>query len=343
MVTLKDLAEHLGLSQATVSRALNGYPEVNEKTRHRVVEASRKLNYLPNLGARKLATGKSGMVGIVLRSCDELVNAPEYVQMIAEISHHLGNAGYDLLINSARQGNALDSFKRFVAGRAVDGLILNSPELEDERVAFLQKQGFPFVMHGRSASQVDYPYYDIDNYDAINQATELLLALGHQRIALLNGPAQLAFTAERARAFHDRLQQQGLAPPDVWSVNTGTTDDDGYLQALSWLGDPSRPVPSAIICASATQALGVYRAAGELGITIGKELSVIAHDDVVSFLRTDHFDPPLTVTRSPFMDACRPLAEMMVALLDGADPQSLQTVVPVELIVRRSCGPCPRS
>ncbi|PSJ47532.1 LacI family transcriptional regulator [Zobellella endophytica] len=343
MVTLKDLAEHLGLSQATVSRALNGYPEVNEKTRRRVLEASRQLNYLPNLGARKLATGKSGMVGIVLKSSDELVNAPEYVQMIAEISRHLGDAGYDLLINSARQGNALDSFKRFVAGRAVDGLILNSPELEDERVAFLQEQGFPFVMHGRSASRVDYPYYDIDNYDAMTQATELLLALGHQRIALLNGPAHLAFATERARAFHDRLQQQDLTVPVGWMTHQETSDEAGYQQARSWLEAPSQPMPSAIICASATQALGVYRAAGELDIAIGRELSVIAHDDVVSFLRTDHFDPPLTVTRSPFMDACRPLAEMMVALLDGADPQPLQTVASVELIVRRSCGPCPRA
>ncbi|WP_458735214.1 LacI family DNA-binding transcriptional regulator [Zobellella taiwanensis] len=342
MVTLKDLAEHLGLSQATVSRALNGYPEVNEKTRRRVLEASKQLNYLPNLGARKLATGKSGMVGIVLKSCDELVQAPEYVRMIAQISRHLGDAGYDLLINSARQGNALDSFKRFVAGRAVDGLILNTPEVDDERVAFLQEQGFPFVMHGRTVADAGYPYYDIDNYDAMIQATELLLALGHQHIALLNGPARLAFAAERERAFHDRLQQQGLPVPAGWVAHLDASDEAGYQQAQRWLGASSRPVPTAIICASATQAMGVYRAAGELGIAIGRELSVIAHDDVVSLPRTEHFDPPLTVTRSSFMDACQPLAEMMVALLDGAEPRSLQQVAPVELIVRRSCGPCPR-
>ncbi|WP_176442058.1 LacI family DNA-binding transcriptional regulator [Zobellella denitrificans] len=337
MVTLKDLAEHLGLSQATVSRALNGYPEVNEKTRRRVLEASKQLNYLPNLGARKLATGKSGMVGIVLKSCDELVQAPEYVRMIAQISRHLGDAGYDLLINSARQGNALDSFKRFVAGRAVDGLILNTPEVDDERVAFLQEQGFPFVMHGRTAGEVSYPYYDIDNYDALVQASRFLLDLGHRRIALLTGPARQAFALERARAFRDTLAQEGLAAELI--AFDDSSEEVGYHHARLWLGGEA---PTAIICASAPQAQGVYRAAGELGITIGRELSVIAHDDVVSLPRTEHFDPPLTVTRSSFMDACQPLAEMMVALLDGAEPRSLQQVAPVELIVRRSCGPCPR-
>lgn len=341
VVTLKVLAEHLGLSQATVSRALNGFPEVNEQTRKRVLDASRQLNYVPNLGARKLATGKSAMVGVVLKSHDELVQAPEFMEMLQTISKHLGDAGYDLLINAARQGNALDSFKRFVASRAVDGLILNSPEIGDQRIQFLEEQHFPFVMHGRHADKVSYPYYDIDNHGAFFKATSLLADFGHQRIALLNGPANMFFAAERERGFREAIAQRGLHVPDAFIARADTSEEEGYRYGLSWCTGEPGAAPTAILCTSAIQALGLYRAAEELGLVIGRDLSVIAHDDVVSFLRTDNFDPPLTVTRSPYMDACKPLADMMVALLAGAEPETLQQVVPVELILRSSTGAAP--
>jgi len=341
VVTLKVLAEHLGLSQATVSRALNGFPEVNEQTRKRVLDASRQLNYVPNLGARRLATGKSGMVGVVLKSHNELVQAPEFMEMLQNISKLVGDAGYDLLINAARQGNALESFKRFVASRAVDGLILNSPEVGDQRIRFLQEQHFPFVMHGRHAETVDYPYYDIDNYGAFNKATNLLINFGHKRIALLNGPARMFFATERERGFRDAMAQHGLHVPDPFIVSADTSEEEGYQNTLAWLGGELGIPPTAILCSSAAQALGIYRAAEEKGLVIGKDLSVIAHDDVVSYLRTDNFNPPLTVTRSSYMEASKHLADMIVALLAGAEPESLQQVVPVELILRSSTGAAP--
>ncbi len=338
MVTLKNLAEHLGLSQATVSRALNGYPEVNQETRERVLEASRHLNYVPNLGARKLATGKSGMVGMVLKSHDELVRAPAYVEMIASISQNLGDLGYDLLINSSRQGNSLESFKRFVASRAVDGLILNSPELDDERVKFLQDNKIPFVMHGKTLGEVDYPYFEMDNRQVFLDATNLLLDFGHRRIGLLNGPGKLSYTIERKQGYSDALNARNVEVVSELIANTETTEDKGYQVALEWLSRDVTVRPTAILCSSAVQALGVYSAAAELSIEIGKELSVIAHDDCVSYVRTELFTPPLTVTRSKVMDACQPLAEMIVALIDGADPRTLQKTVTGELILRRSTG-----
>lgn len=338
MVTLKNLAEHLGLSQATVSRALNGFPEVNQETRERVLEAARHLNYVPNLGARKLATGKSGMVGMVLKSHDELVRAPAYVAMIASISQNLGDLGYDLLINSSRQGNSLEAFKRFVASRAVDGLILNSPEINDERVKFLQDNKIPFVMHGKTPGKVNYPYYEMDNYQAFMDATSLLLDFGHKRIGLLNGPGTLAYALDREQGYLEALKLRNVEVIADYVVNTETNEDMGYQYASDWLSKDKKMRPTAVLCSSAVQALGVYTACAEQGLVIGKDLSVIAHDDCVPYVRTEHFDPPLTVTRSKVMDSCQPLAEMIVALLDGADPLTLQKTVMGELVLRRSTG-----
>ncbi|MDF2152866.1 substrate-binding domain-containing protein [Vibrio sp. CAU 1672] len=337
MATLKSLAQQLNLSPATVSRALNGFPEVGEKTRQRVLRAAEELGYKPNLNARKLVTGHSGMVGIVLRSPDELIDAPTYVEELANISHHLGDSDYDLLINSARKGKALESFKRFVSGRTIDGLIIKAPEVNDPRINYLLEQKFPFVVHGRTDTQVDYAYFDIDNEGVIAQSIDFLVDLGHKNIAFINAPSHLAFAAQRTHAFIAEMKNRGIDYPESYIINTAMIEDKGYDAAMQLLGEnASSPKPTAIICSSVSQAYGLYNAARKLGITIGKNVSVIAHDDVIAHLKSENFNPPLTVTRSPFNDSCKPLADKIVALIAGADAKDLQTIAPVELIVRKS-------
>ncbi|WP_028865646.1 substrate-binding domain-containing protein [Psychromonas aquimarina] len=339
MTTLKSLAQYLNLSQATVSRALNGFPEVGEKTRKRVLNAASELGYQANANARKLATGRSGMIGIVLRSPDELINAPTYVEELANISHHLGDADYDLLINSARKGKALESFKRFVSSRTIDGVIIKAPDVNDERIKYLLEQDFPFVVHGRTQQKVDYAYFDIDNLDAASQSVNLLADLGHKRIAMLNAPSHFAFAAQRAEGFTKAMKERDIDIVDSFIVNRPMVEEEGYKAALEWFKNSSADlIPTAVVCSCVSQAYGLYLAAKELGISIGKDLSVIAHDDVIAHLKTENFTPPLTVTRSPFTDSCKPLADTIVAVLSGVEPKKLQTIAPVELVVRKSIG-----
>ncbi|MCG6200630.1 substrate-binding domain-containing protein [Psychromonas antarctica] len=341
MTTLKSLAQYLNLSQATVSRALNGFPEVGDKTRLRVLNAASELGYQANANARKLATGRSRMIGIVLHSPDELINAPTYVEELANISHHLGDSDYDLLINSARKGKALESFKRFVSSRAIDGVIIKAPDVNDERIKYLLEQDFPFVVHGRTDKEVDYAYFDIDNEGAASQSVNLLADLGHKRIAMLNAPSHFAFSAQREEGFKNTMKERGIDIADSFIVNRPMAEEEGYKAAIEWFKDKnscSDLIPTAVVCSSVSQAYGLYLAAKELGIIIGKDLSVIAHDDVIAHLKTENFTPPLAVTRSPFTDSCKPLADTIVAILSGVEPKNLQTIAPVELVVRKSIG-----
>ncbi|GKR03937.1 substrate-binding domain-containing protein [Aeromonas caviae] len=337
MTTLKSLAQHLNLSQATVSRALNGFPEVGDKTRKRVLLAAANLGYKPNLSARKLATGRSGMIGIVLGSPDELINAPTYVEELANISHLLGDYDYDFLINFARKGKELESFKRFVSSQTIDGLIIKAPEVDDLRVSYLLENNFPFVVHGRTISNPDYAYFDINNEDVLIQSVDFLAEHGHKSIAFINAPAHMAFAVQRRQGFVKAMASRNLEYPESYIQNALMIEEDGYKAGMTLLGkNSSTAIPTAIICASISQAYGLYHAARELGINIGNDLSVIAHDDVIAHLKPEHFDPPLTVTRSPFIDACKPLTDKIMALLSGTDARDLQTIVPVELIVRKS-------
>ena len=343
MTTLRELARHLGLSPATVSRALNGFPEVGEKTRRRVLEASAELNYKANSNAKRLATGKSGMVGMIFRSTGNLLVDPHFVDFLAGLSMALADREIDLMIHTAPPDEMLAHYKRFVASGSVDGMIVSAPEVQDERITTLNERGFPFVVHGRTDDRVDYPFFDIDNDAALASATGLLADLGHKRIALMNGPAGLAFVKQREDGFRRVLKQRGIVVPARFVSHDEMSEDQGYVRAVHLLAGREGPAPTAFICSSTLQALGVIRAAAGRGLQVGSDISIIAHDDVLPHLRSEHFTPPLTVTRSPIREAGTALAEMMVRRIAGDDPMKLQKIVSADLIVRSSTGAVPKS
>lgn len=343
MTTLRELAEHLGLSPATVSRALNGFPEVGEKTRLRVLEASERLHYRPNSSAKRLATGKSGMVGMIFRAAQNLLVDAHFVDFLAGLSVGLAEREIDLIIHTATLGPLSAHYKRIVASGSVDGIIVSAPTVDDDRIATLRERGFPFVVHGRTADRVPYAFFDIDNDGAFAAATGLLADLGHQRIALLNGPAGLAFVAQREAAFRRITTARGIHIPQRFITHDEMSEEVGYRHAAMMLAGLDGPPPTAFLCSSTLMALGVIRAANARGLKIGTDVSIIAHDDVLPHLRSEHFSPALTVTRSPIRDAGTALAEMIVAHIGGTDPLKLQRIVSVDLIARSSTGPAPKS
>jgi LacI family transcriptional regulator len=343
LTTLRELARHLGLSPATVSRALNGFPEVGEKTRRRVIEASERLNYKANTTAKRLATGKSGMVGMIFRSARNLLVDPHFVDFLAGLSIGLADREIDLVIHTAPPGELLAHHQRFVASGSVDGMIVSAPEHNDERIVTLHERDFPFVVHGRTGENVPYAFYDIDNDGAFTSATTLLADLGHKRIALMNGPAGLAFVAQREAAFLRVMGERGIEAPPRFISHDEMSEDIGFERAAALLAGQDGAPPTAFICSSTLQALGVIRAAGAAGLQVGSDISIIAHDDVLPHLRSEHFAPRLTVTRSPIRDAGTALAEMMVLRIAGTDPRELQRIVAADLIVRGSTGLAPNS
>jgi LacI family transcriptional regulator len=340
MTTLKDIAKELGLSPATVSRALNGFPEVNARTRTLVEQAADRLGYRPNQIAKTLVTGRSGMVGFVLKTAATGGNDPSFYEIMFGLSDQLARREMDLVFHAPTDDDLVAPYARLIAKNTLDGFILNAPVVDDPRIAYLEQRGIPFVVHGRTRNAA-YAYYDIDNRATLMDAVHFLADLGHKRIAFLNGPETHTFARERARGFTAAMKGEGLALPGHALLHGPVTEDQGYTAGLALLSGRRGPAPSALICASTTVAAGVYRAAADLGLAIPGDLSVIAHDDAVPQARAVSFAPALTVTRSPLRDACEPLAAKMEALLAGTPPSALQTLVPVALTARGSTGPAP--
>lgn len=333
---LKDLAEHLKLSQTTVSRALNGYPEVAEATRRRIVEAARQFGYTPNAAARRLATGRTGSVAILFPAERNLLVDPHFSDFLAGLAEKFGEADMDLSLKATRKAEELETYRHLATMGRVDGFIVSSPRSHDDRLSLLAGLNVPFAVHGRSQDDIAFPYFDIDNEGAFRQATELLLDLGHERIALLNGMRELNFARAREEGFRSALAGRGLSPDPELIFNGPMVEELGYRQTCRLIDSPLRP--TAILAASVLLAFGAYRAARDRGLTIGRDISIIAHDDGLPFLKAETLEPPLAATVSSIRNGGYRLAEILLGRIAGKPVSELQEVAPADLVFRSSVG-----
>jgi LacI family transcriptional regulator len=336
VTTLKTLSEHLGLSLATVSRAVNGHSAVSPATREKVLRAARELNYRANSSARRLATGKTGAYGIIMQMGENLLLDSQFPDFMAGLTEALARKDRDVVLGAARTDQTLPTYERFARAGKVDGFVVTQPVLSDPRVTMLEALGMPFVVHGRTGPTPSHAFYDIDNQGAFRQATDLLVQLGHRRIALLNGKPDAMFAIHRRDGFRAALPDGMFRPEMVFE--TEMTEEQGVRCMRRALDSGA----TAVLCSSVLLALGAERAIQQAGLTIGNDISVISHDDGLTALRTDHFSVPLTVTRAPIRDAGEAIAAMLDRLAEGQPPESLQTIAPVDLILRGSTKAPPR-
>lgn len=339
-MTLKELAERLGLSPTTVSRALNGYPEVNADTRARIVAAAREYGYRANTMARKLATGRSMAIGHVIPlSAHQMIN-PIFAEFMAGASEIYSSEGYETLLSAVPQANEVQTYRELARRRSVDGLIVHTPRLDDPRVDLLRELGLPFVVHGRSVDiDKDRPVYlDINNRRSFEFATNYLIELGHRRFALLNGIETISFARRRRFGFEQALDAQGLRAPASRMVNMEMTETNAYDVTCAWLREPQPP--TAILTSSTISALGVARAVRDAGLELGVDVSLISHDDDLSFMANEGDPPPFTVQRSSVRDAGAKCARMLIDHIAGKKVSS--EIWDCEFIEGRSTGPAPK-
>jgi len=314
-MNLKTLSRKLGLSQTTVSRALNGYPEVREETRARVLEAAERYNYRPNSRAKGLATGRSMSIGHVLPLGDQhqLVN-PIFGDFIAGAGEVYAESGFDMVLSIVEPENELEAYRDLAAKRAVDGVIIHGPRQGDRRPDLLDNLGLPFVVHGRFPDH-DSPYawMDINNRRAFHRATEFLLDLGHERIAFINGVDDFDFARRRKAGYEQALIERGvLVDPDIQATGE-LSGRVGHRAARRMLDGPCPP--TAILTSSIMAAFGVRRALDDLGLELGRDVSIVTHDDVLSYLDQGNALPLFTATRSSVRAAGHRCAEMLTGMI----------------------------
>jgi LacI family transcriptional regulator len=334
-MNLKSLARNLGISKTTVSRALNGYPEVNVKTRERVLAAAKEAGYEANPMARSLAVGRTNVFGIIYPLLASDLGDPMFLSVVGGMAAALEKVKMNLIIAPVSPQNELPSYEHMVKGKRVDGLVVSRTMVHDERIGYLVKKGFPFVAHGRTELAQPYAWFDFDNEAGIRMAVESLLGLGHQRIALVSAPLDLNFACQRKASFVAAMGRAGLAVDSRYLVDNTLDRRTGY-QAMQDLLACS-PRPTAVIVDNHLSGVGAVRALRDAGVAIGSEMSVIVwgsiEDSIVGL--------NLTTIDQPDADlAGGKMVEMLRALVGGTPPSELQVLWQPRLLAGETIG-CP--
>lgn len=341
-MNLRELSEKLGLSQTTVSRALNGYPEVKEETRRKVIEAAARYDYHPDTRAQSLATGRAKAIGHVIphSTKHEMVNVV-FADFIAGAGETYAANGYELIMSMVSDEDEERAYRSLSRRRSVDGVIMHGPTLRDGRIHLLNELRLPFVVHGRSTEVEDsYAWLDVNNRRAIERATEFLIDLGHRRIALINGLERMDFALRRRRGYLSALEAANLPVDEALMRSAEMTEPYGHQSARGMLNSTSPP--TAFIASSIVVAMGVRRAIEERGLTLGKDVSIICFDDAISYFPNGNREPIFTATRSSVRAAGRRCAEMLLAQIADPNAPVIQELWEAELVLGRSTGPAPK-
>lgn len=339
-IDLKTLSSHLGLSKTTVSRALNGYPDVSLRTRARVQEAAERLGYRPNPVAQALQSGKAQAIGLVLPTGPGEFSDPFLLALLTGAGKELQRAGLDLMVSATAPGDEeLAALDRMIGMRRVDGVIVVRTRADDPRVHMLLDRGFPFVAQGRTREERPYPYLDVDGVEAFERATNTLIELGHRRIALIGGEPHLAYAEHRRHGYTSSMAAAGLPIDPAWITETPQTRAAGFQAGHQLVALPAAIRPTAILCNTDTQAIGCLGALTDRGLRPGLDVSVLGHDDLPEASVTS---PPLATMAQPLPALGARLGQLMLARLEGKHPpDALQELWTATYVPRPSVGPAP--
>ncbi len=329
--TLKEIAELAGVSPATVSRVVNGSPDVSRTIRSAVEAVLAERGYVRR-NRRRMANTR--LVGITMP-----YTAPAYFATILQgavealLDHDMRAVVFPTRHEHSREASLLEQLSHGGA----DGALLVLPEESNEELEALAVMGFPFVV----VDPLQQPTSGIAAVSAANasagaQATNHLIALGHRRIAAITGPRKGVATTGRLRGYHAALVAAGLSPDPSLEIESDFLLDGGKRAALGVLQRPNPP--TAIFAFNDSMAIGVLHAARELGIKVPEQLSVVGVDDVPEARAVI---PQLTTVRQPLAEMGRMAVNLLLRLRDGQNLEPLHVELETRLEVRSSTAPPP--
>lgn len=327
-VTIFDICRAAGVSSATVSRVINDSPLVHETTRNKVRKIIQRLGYRPSHAARMLTRQRTDTLGVIFPEME----SPFHAELLAGIDQTAEEERYHILTAFVHSGRtAHDLIRRFVEERRVDAAIyLNMQVKTPVVIKDVLRSGLPVVLLDRFVDKA--PCVTIDNQAGVRMAIEHLLARGHRRVAFLQGPAENFDAAQRLAGARSALNRAGfpLDPALNWAGDF--TEESGEAAVRRWLAT-GRPWPDAILACNDTMAFGLLIALRNHGIRVPEQVAVMGFDDGLGARWLE-----LTTIRVPRRELGVQAARMALSLARGEKPDPFKVCLPVELVVRRTCG-----
>ena len=338
-IRLKQLAFELGLSQTQVSRALAGYSDVSKETRKRVIQAARASGYLTAKQANRPRGLQSGFVGMLLPIQGSEILDPNVTRFMAGLSDGLMRRGRDLFLAAVPPGqDDLTVLRHLVDSQRVDGVVMHRLTHDDPCVRLLLENDYPFVTLGRLLTPHDpHPWFDMDAEAGFEQATRLLVGLGHTRFGVFGPSEPFSYASLRRHGVERALKWAGLSLlPE--NIAKAPVPDPGAIAraAEALLSGPNRP--SAVLALLDKYALALLEAADRLGLSVPEDLSIIGFGDIPEAALAT---PGLSTFAQHSRSNGEMVADMIINRIDSGEIVE-QRLVPVDFLPRGSHGPAPR-
>jgi LacI family transcriptional regulator len=330
-VTIKDVARVAGVTNGTVSKALNGSPEISEPTRARIAEIATRLGYRPNSIARSLKVSRTHTLGVITNDSDGIFTTA-MVRGIAEVASDHGFGVF--LCNSYGRAQKERQHVELLLDKQVDGIVMTGYKVEERGAPAAPTGSLPIVYLYEYTAAGDWPCILPDDEGGARLATEHLLGLGRRRVAFINGPASYEATRLRLTGYEHSLAARGLPyEPSLVRAAPDWNQDSGFhlAQELMQLGEP----PDALFCANDDLAAGAILGLWELNMRVPIDVSVVGFDDRPF---AAHLPVPLTTIAMPLQAMGVEAAHKLFGALRGETLTGEQIRVPCELVVRESCG-----
>lgn len=333
MATIKDIAKKAGVSVTTVSRALNGYDDVNEETRKKIKKVAKELSYSPNAVARSLVSKKTRTIGLIISDINRTGAKDAFAyEVLCGINDRTGELNYDLLLFSTNPSKQMEkSYTALCRERNVEGAILSGLRLDDPYLQeVIEQNAFPCVLIDIPRSGTNVAHITSDNRIGAAMAARHLLENDHRNIAIINGHDQAFVSRERLQGFEEALEEYSVMP-DAKLVFNGMFSEDGGAEAMYQILI-RHPEVTAVFCASDLMALGAMRTLERMGRNVPGDISVVGFDDINI---SAYCSPKLTTIRQDKYELGYQAAQMLIDMLENRT-ENRKIILNNQLVVRES-------
>lgn len=330
-ITLRDIAREAGVSINTVSRALNGRPDVSEATRTLVMAVAERLDYRPNQLARGLRQQRTATIGVVVA---DLAN-PFFAEVVEGIERTTYHEGYSIILaNTEENQDREQQAVRTLVERQVDGILIAPTQSSDDAIRYLMQRQVPFVLLARFFEGLDVPAVINDDREGARLAVRHLVQRGHKDILYLNGPPYNSSARLRLSGYRDALEEAGIPFRPSLVISTDARSTGGYAAIRQALAGGLEF--TAAFCFSDYVSFGAIRALRQSGLAIPRDVAVMGYDDIdLSAI----VEPALSTVHVAKTQLGHVAARMLMGMMGGPSDRAERVDVVVlspQVVIRES-------
>lgn len=331
-VTIKDVAERAGVSITTVSRVFNGYTDISEKTKKRILEIANEMNYTPNMAARTLSSKSQKTIALILNDLELNRKTTMPMEVLSGVYQFTEDTEIEFVFfatTSIKQKNK--TFQQFCNEKNITGAIIQGLRVDDQYYKEIYKSDVPVVLIDVDADSQKIGSASIDNIAAAQEAVEYLIKLGHEKIGMINGRREATVSMEREAGYLQALKKNGLPFVQDYVQYANFNEDIAAAMVTDMI--ERHDEVTALFCASDLMAIGAMKTIQKMGLSVPEDISIIGFDDIIL---AQYLSPTLSSVSQDMKLIGYEAANLLNKLMMDVEQVEHRIFVPHKLVIRNS-------